>query len=91
GPGPVLAPRFPGAKEEAWWVVAGDAAADALLAIKRVVLQRAARVSLDLVVPEEPGPRTLKLMLMCDSYVGCDQEFEVFLDVLPAHEGMAQD
>jgi ABC-type Zn2+ transport system substrate-binding protein/surface adhesin len=38
------APRFPGRKDEGWWLVVGDAKANALLAIKRVNLGKAAKV-----------------------------------------------
>ncbi len=36
---PVDAPRFPGRKDENWWLVVGDTANNTLLAIKRVTLQ----------------------------------------------------
>jgi pre-mRNA-splicing helicase BRR2 len=44
-------------------------------------LQRKARVKLDFVAPKAVGPSTLTLFFMCDSYMGCDQEFELELDV----------
>ena len=31
--------------------------------------------------PENPGKYNLKLYVMCDSYAGCDQEFDFELDV----------
>lgn len=34
--------------------------------------------------PEDPGDYTLTLYLMSDSYLGCDQEYELPLTVIPA-------
>jgi pre-mRNA-splicing helicase BRR2 len=85
--GPVPAPRFPGRKDENWWLVVGDPGSNALLAIKRVALQRRARAKLDFVAPPGgAGPTELTLFLMCDSYLGCDQEFQFALDIQPAEE-----
>ncbi len=41
---PVPAPRFPVRKEEGWWLVVGDTKANSLLAIKRVTLNKQAKV-----------------------------------------------
>eukprot|EP00798_Chlamydomonas_sp_ICE-L_P019204 gene19204-25822_t len=79
---PVTAPRFPARKEEAWWLVVGDSKNNTLLAIKRVTLQKAAKVKLDFVAPAAVGQHNLTLSFMCDSYLGCDQEYEVDLKVL---------
>ncbi|KAL4451451.1 hypothetical protein ABPG75_007113 [Micractinium tetrahymenae] len=78
---PVDAPRYPSRKDENWWLVVGDPASNTLLAIKRVTLQRKAKVRLDFVAPKVVGRQTLTLFFMCDSYLGCDQEFELELDV----------
>ncbi|KAK2078632.1 hypothetical protein QBZ16_003472 [Prototheca wickerhamii] len=84
--GPVIAPHYPARKEEAWWLVVGDVAANTLLAIKRVPLQYKSRVKLDFVAPSAAGPANLTLFFMCDSYMGCDQEFQLELEVLPGEE-----
>ncbi len=42
--GPVPAPRFPVRKDEGWWLVVGDPKANSLLAIKRVTLNKTAKV-----------------------------------------------
>jgi len=81
---PVDAPRFPGRKDENWWLVVGEPESNQLLAIKRIALQRKARAKLEFTAPAEPGRSQLTLFLMCDSYLGCDQEFEVELDVKPS-------
>lgn len=65
--------RYPGRKDENWWLVVGDPKANTLLAIKRVALQRKARVKLDFVAPAAVGNHHLTLFFMCDSYMGCDQ------------------
>ena len=51
----------------------GEPEANALLAIKRVALQRRQRAKLDFAAPAAPGLHKLTLYFMCDSYLGCDQ------------------
>ncbi|KAJ9550083.1 hypothetical protein OSB04_022626 [Centaurea solstitialis] len=83
--GPVDAPRYPKAKEEGWWLVVGDTKTNQLLAIKRVSLQRKAKVKLDnITAPSEPGKKSFTLYFMCDSYMGCDQEYSFSVDVKAA-------
>ncbi|KAL0361933.1 UNVERIFIED_CONTAM: DExH-box ATP-dependent RNA helicase DExH12 [Sesamum radiatum] len=82
--GPVDAPRYPKSKEEGWWLVVGDTKTNQLLAIKRVALQRKSRVKLDFTAPAEPGKKTYTLYFMCDSYLGCDQEYSFTVDVKEA-------
>ncbi|GFZ10594.1 U5 small nuclear ribonucleoprotein helicase [Actinidia rufa] len=72
--GPVDAHRYPKTKEEGWWLVVGDTKSNQLLAIKRVSLQRKAKVKLDFAAPGEAGKKSYTLYFMCDSYLGCDQE-----------------
>ncbi|KAK1555940.1 hypothetical protein Q3G72_033688 [Acer saccharum] len=79
--GPVDSPRYPKAKEEGWWLVVGDTKSNQLLAIKRVSLQRKSRVKLEFAAPAEPGKKTYTLYFMCDSYLGCDQEYTFSVDV----------
>ncbi|KAJ0262082.1 Brr2 [Hirschfeldia incana] len=72
--GAVEAPRYPKTKEEGWWLVVGDTKTNQLVAIKRVSLQKKAKVKLDFQVPNEAGEKPYTLYFMCDSYLGCDQE-----------------
>ncbi|KAJ1925898.1 Pre-mRNA splicing [Tieghemiomyces parasiticus] len=81
--GPVVAKYFPYAKDEGWWLVLGDPKTHTLASIKRVNFQQRLNVKLDFMAPEQPGDYTYQLYLMCDSYLGCDQEFEVKLHVEP--------
>jgi len=78
---PVYAPYFPSRKDENWWLVIGNPKTGTLSAIKRVALQRKARVKLDMSAPSEVGKHPFTLFFMCDSYMGCDQEYEFELDV----------
>lgn len=87
--GPVDAPKYPKAKEEGWWLVVGDTKTNQLLAIKRVSLQRKAKVKLDFSAPAETGKKAYTLYFMCDSYLGCDQEYNFTLDV--KEDGALQD
>ena len=77
--------RYPGRKEEQWWLVLGDTKANTLLAIKRVKLGRASNATLSFVAPAAVGPARLMLYFMCDSYMGADQEYEVRVPYKPIH------
>jgi len=83
GTASVHAPLYPKEKQENWWLVIGDLKTRQLLAIKRFVLQKSHKVKLDFNAPSEVGQHNYKLYFMCDSYAGCDQEFEFTLDVGP--------
>ncbi len=45
------------------------------------------KVKLEFPAPEMPGDYNLVLYVMCDSYLGCDQEYEFNICVVPAEEG----
>ena len=81
----VHAPRYPKVKEEGWWLVLGDTKGNGLLSIKRLALQLKAKVKLEFTAPEA-GEHAYTLYLMSDSYLGCDQEYEVPLTVAEAGE-----
>lgn len=81
----VCAERYPQVKAEGWWLVVGDPAKNELISIKRVAMKKdEMKISLDF-VPAKQGTFRYKLYLMSDSYIGCDQEFDLKLDVA---EGM---
>ncbi|WZZ46843.1 hypothetical protein YC2023_043102 [Brassica napus] len=84
--GAVDAPRYPKTKEEGWWLVVGDTKTNQLVAIKRVSLQKKAKVKLDFQVPSEAGEKPYTLYFMCDSYMGCDQEYSFSVDVKESME-----
>ncbi|MCL7022186.1 hypothetical protein MKW94_029915 [Papaver nudicaule] len=79
--GPVDAPRYPKCKEEGWWLVVGDSMTNQLLAIKRISVQRKANVKLKFPAPSVAGRKSYTLYFMCDSYLGCDQEYSFTIDV----------
>eukprot|EP00124_Ichthyophonus_hoferi_P001685 Ihof_evm4s95 gene=Ihof_evmTU4s95 len=70
--GVVMAPFYPGRKEESWWLVVGDTAKNSLVSIKRITLTKSTTVKLEFSAPEA-GTHHLVLYFMCDSYMGCDQ------------------
>lgn len=91
----VHAPRFPGVRDEGWWLVVGQPKANKLLGIKRVSFGKAQRVKLAFDAPTDVGKAKLSLFFMCDSWLGCDQEYEVELNVTEAaddsgSEGMSE-
>ncbi|XP_057451214.1 DExH-box ATP-dependent RNA helicase DExH12-like [Lotus japonicus] len=89
--GPVDAPRYPKAKEEGWWLVVGDTRNNLLLAIKRVSLQRKLKAKLEFAAPADAGKKSYVLYFMCDSYMGCDQEYGFTVDVKEADEDSGKD
>lgn len=78
--GPVIAPFFPQKREEGWWVVIGDSKNNSLLSIKRLTLQQKAKVKLDFLAPSV-GRHSYTVYFMSDSYMGCDQEYKINIDV----------
>lgn len=80
-PSPVNAPFYPGRRDENWWLVVGHVEKNQLLAIKRVSLQKTATAKLQFTAPEETGSTDLTLFIMSDSYLGCDQELDVQVNI----------
>ena len=83
----VHAPFFPQKKMENWWLVVGEESSKTLLAIKRVTIGKRLDLRLEF-IPQKVGEQDLTLYLMCDSYVGVDQDpgFKI-----TAAEGMDED
>jgi len=77
----VIAPFFPKEKSEEWWLLVGDPKNNTLLCIKRINVDREKSIEMEFTAPEEPGEYHLKMYVMCDSYSGCDQEFDINLTV----------
>lgn len=72
--GPVVAPRYPAEKQEFWWLIVGDND-DNVLAIKRLTCDARNATTLVMDVPQGGDAQDFKLSFMCDSYLGCDQEY----------------
>ena len=66
-------------------MIIGEPKTNTLLSIKRLTLQQKAKFKLDFVAPK-PGKYHYTLYFMSDSYLGCDQEYQVDINV---HEGAA--
>jgi pre-mRNA-splicing helicase BRR2 len=79
---PVFAPHYPKEKQENWWLIVGEMKTKQLLAIKRVVLQKNQKIKLDFTAPATSSSHQYKLYFMCDSYAGCDQEYDFTLNVV---------
>jgi pre-mRNA-splicing helicase BRR2 len=74
-------PRYPKTKTEGWWLVVGDTKTNSLLSIKRIAVKKKAQTKLQFTAPSETGDCTYSLFFMCDCYLGCDQEYEIDLNV----------
>lgn len=85
--GPVSAPYYPLKKDEGWWLIVSDPHSKSLLAIKRVSFStRKTTVKLDFSAPEDDriGSVKCQVLVMSDSYLGVDQEFDLELVVRAA-------
>lgn len=69
------APHFPHRKMVSWWLVVGDPTSKQLYAIKKVTVKARLETKLDFNLPV--GEWQLKLYLICDSYSGADQDFDM--------------
>ena len=65
--------RYPGRKEENWWLLIGREEENSCLVIKRVPLKQKATTKLQFIAPDTLGKQELTLYFMCDSWNGCDQ------------------
>ncbi|KAG7088489.1 hypothetical protein E1B28_012477 [Marasmius oreades] len=84
----VVAPFFPTKKMTNWWLVVGEHSTRQLLVIKRVTVTRTQNVKLEFTLPKGKH-NSLKLYVICDSYVGADHDIE--LDEIDVAEGEESD
>ena len=75
-PSRILQRCFAHVKEEGWWVVLGDPEADELYAMKRVSFGVQSSFTLTFQCPN-PDLQEAVLYLVCDSYLGMDQQITV--------------
>jgi pre-mRNA-splicing helicase BRR2 len=83
----VVAPFYPLKKIANWWLVVGDPTTKQLLVIKRVTVNKSLAVKLEFTLPK--GKHSLKLYVICDSYVGADHD--IALDPIDVAEGEDSD
>jgi len=76
-------PKFPKRKEEGWYLIIGDPVGGELIALKRVnCSKRSTVVKLTFDAPEELGHFNFCLYLMCDVYLGLDQQYPIDFEVI---------
>lgn len=83
----VVAPFYPSRKMANWWLVVGDSISRQLLVIKRVTVNKSLSVKLEFTLPK--GTHSLKLYVICDSYIGADHD--IALDPIEVAEGEDSD
>jgi len=83
----VVAPFYPSKKMANWWLVVGESSTRRLLAIKRVTVNKSLAVKLEITLPK--GTHSLKLYVICDSYLGADHD--ISLDPIEVAEGEDSD
>lgn len=80
------APRFSRPKDEGWFLTLGSADDGELLALKRVSGVRGKSLQqLSFYTPSKPGRIILTLYLMSDCYLGLDQQYDIYLEVIPSN------
>lgn len=80
-----MAPRFPKAKDEGWFLILGEVDKKELIALKRTgYVRNRNTVSVAFYTPETPGKCIYTLYLMSDSYLGMDQQYDIYLNIVPA-------
>ncbi|KAH0834659.1 putative RNA helicase [Lanmaoa asiatica] len=83
----VVAPFYPVKKMANWWLVVGEPSTRQLHVIKRVTISKSLTVKLEFTLPK--GTHSLKLYVICDSYVGADHDLS--LDPIEVAEGEESD
>uniref|UniRef100_A0A8C3LNM0 Activating signal cointegrator 1 complex subunit 3 n=1 Tax=Chrysolophus pictus TaxID=9089 RepID=A0A8C3LNM0_CHRPC len=80
-----VAPRFPKVKDEGWFLILGEVDKKELIALKRTgYVRNKNTVSVAFYTPETPGKCIYTLYLMSDSYLGMDQQYDIYLNIIPA-------
>ncbi|NWT00841.1 ASCC3 protein, partial [Mionectes macconnelli] len=80
-----IAPRFPKVKDEGWFLILGEVDKKELIALKRTgYVRNRNTVSVAFYTPETPGKCIYTLYLMSDSYLGMDQQYDIYLKIVPA-------
>ncbi|XP_053317304.1 activating signal cointegrator 1 complex subunit 3 [Spea bombifrons] len=80
-----IAPKFPKAKDEGWFLILGEVDKKELVALKRVGYVRNRNVaSVAFYTPENTGRYIYTLYVMSDSYLGMDQQYDIYLNIVPA-------
>lgn len=84
-------PRFPKPKDESWFLVIGNIDDNELLAMKRLQLGPSTSKSclnqVTFFTPEKCGRVIYTVFLVSDSYLGLDQQYDIYLDVVDDIEG----
>lgn len=82
-----VAPFYPFPKMANWWLVVGEPSTRQLLSIKKVTVKKSLSVKLEFTLPK--GQHSLKLSVICDSYLGADHD--VSLGTVDVAEGEDSD
>ncbi|OII78238.1 SEC63 domain-containing protein [Cryptosporidium andersoni] len=81
---PVIAPYYPLEKDEQWWIILLQIKDDEQLisGIRRVNLNKELnQIKLPFQASSSSGIYKYQLLIICDSYIGCDQEYMINLKV----------
>ena len=73
----VAASNYPKPKECTWFLFVGNQQTNELVAMKRVAFKRFTTKNLAICLPKNFDSERYQLFLMCDSYIGLDQEFTI--------------
>lgn len=81
----IYCPKYPKGKNEAWFLTLGSQGTNELLAMKRINmrgLKSTNRITFQ--CPPRKGRLLLTLYLMSDCLLGCDQQFDLQIEIVDA-------
>jgi pre-mRNA-splicing helicase BRR2 len=83
--------RFLRNKEEFWWIVIGDKGRNLLFYVKKVKFVHKLEKKIEIEISEE-GDYNLSVFLICDSYLGCDNEIQdLKVKIIPSENAIAEE
>lgn len=71
--------NFPKPKECTWFLMVGNPKTNELLAMKRVSFKRYTTKEMTICLPSDFRGQPLEVFLLCDSYIGLDQSYQMDL------------